>query len=72
MKEKHIGLFIIVSALIWAFTILLCSFALKGAPNKNTVMVILSTAAFIHLIFVWGPIGAMFAKMKKGKEKIAE
>ena len=72
MKKKNIGLFIIFSAAIWGIAMLLCSFQLSGSPNKDEIMYILSGAAGMHLILIWGPIGAMFSKMKKEEEKIAE
>lgn len=64
MKNK-LGYFIIGSAIIWAAIILGCGFALKGIPEKNSIIQILSGGFIAHLLFIWGP---MIAVLKKDKE----
>ena len=64
MKDK-IGYFIIGSAIIWAAIILGCAFALKGVPEKQNVIQILSVGFIAHLLFIWGPIAAILKKISK-------
>jgi hypothetical protein len=63
MKNK-LGYFILGSAIIWAAIILGCAFALKGMPEKNNVIQILSGGFIAHLLFIWGPMAGVLKKMK--------
>jgi len=64
MKNK-LGYFIIGSAIIWGAIILGCGFALKGIPEKQTIIQILSGGFIAHLLFIWGPMAAILKKNKK-------
>ncbi len=65
-KQKFIvGYYIIASAIIWGATILGCAYKLKGTGCYQEISYILSSAAGIHLIMIWGPLAA---QMKKQKE----
>ena len=68
MKKGIIGYFIIGSAIIWGAVMLGCSFKLKGTPCYEEIYLILSGGAGIHLIFIWGPLAALFKK-KANTEK---
>ena len=64
-----IGALMIGSAIIWGIVILGCSWKLQGTECYDQIQNILSAGAGIHLILIWGPIGAMFATMKKGNKQ---
>ncbi len=51
-----IGICMIASALIWGATIIGCSLKLKGTGCYEDISSILSGAAGIHLIMIWGPL----------------
>ena len=67
MKKKAvtIGALIIGSAIIWGAVIVGSSYALKGTECYQEIQNILVGGTFAHLILIWSPMGAMFAKMKK-------
>lgn len=64
MKNK-LGYFIIGSAIIWAGIILGIGFVLKGFPEKDTIIQILSGGFIAHLFFIWGPMIAILKKNMK-------
>lgn len=66
---KSMGVFIIASAIIWGAVILGCSSALKGTECYDKIQTILAAGAGIHLILIWGPLAALFNKMKKEAPK---
>jgi hypothetical protein len=66
-KTKTIGAFIIASAIIWGVVIIGCAFKLKGTECFSEITTILGLGACIHLIFIWGPLGAQLKKMKAGE-----
>ena len=68
-KTISIGGLILLSAIIWGAVILGCSWKLKGTECYDQIQNILSAGAGIHLIFILGPIGALFATMKKQREE---
>jgi len=67
MKKKAltIGGLIIGSAIIWGAVIIACSWKLKGTECYSEIQNILVFGTFTHLILIWAPMGAMFAKLKK-------
>jgi len=67
-KKKTIGVFIIGSAIIWGAVIIGSSFALKGTECYDKIQNILFFGCMAHLILIWGPMGALVAKMKKGND----
>jgi len=62
MKKQILGPYIIGSAMIWGFTIIGASLMMSGLENKAQVLTLLSTAAGIHLILIWGPLAAAIGK----------
>ena len=58
MKKGILGYYIIGSAILWGLAIIGCALKLKGTGGFQEISVILSTAAGIHLIFIWGPLSA--------------
>ncbi len=68
-KAITIGGLIIGSAIIWGAVIVGSSFALKGTDCYQEIQKILFGGVITHLILIWGPMSAMFAKMKKEREK---
>ena len=68
MKKKSFGLLIgsviIGSAIIWGAVILGCSIALKGTECYSQIQIALVGGVTAHLIFIWGPIGIIFKKIK--------
>ncbi|MCD4792118.1 MAG: hypothetical protein K8R54_02710 [Bacteroidales bacterium] len=72
MKKKSItiGGLIIGSAIIWGAVIVGSSFALKGTECYQEIQKILFGGVIIHLILIWGPMGAMFAKLKKENKNV--
>ncbi len=64
MKKKSIGYFIIASAIIWGAVIIAAAIILRDSPVKHSMNMLLSAGAGLHLLFIWGPMGAMFKKMK--------
>jgi len=64
---KSIGYFIIASAIIWGLVIIFCSLKLKGTGCYDEISNILIFGFFAHLLFIWGPMVAMFKKLKKEK-----
>lgn len=65
-KKNVLGYYIIGSAIIWGAVIVGCALKLKGTDCFNEIALILSSAAAIHLIVIWGPLAA---QLKKQKEK---
>ncbi|GAB2972513.1 hypothetical protein GCM10027049_02910 [Mucilaginibacter puniceus] len=59
-KKTALTYYIIGSALIWAATTLGCAFILKGSFNQ--VSLLITSAATMHLIIIWGPLSAQFKK----------
>lgn len=71
MKKKNkLAFYIIGSALIWGATIIGCSYKLKGTECFNEITLILSAAAGIHLILIWGSMVTQFKtrSIEKGPE----
>ena len=64
MKNK-LGYFIIGSALIWGAVVIGCASVLKGIPEKDSVIQILSAATFFHLLVIWIPMARILKKNKK-------
>ena len=69
---KTIGSLILGSAVIWGATLIAVAAKLKGMEIKEDVMSVISLAAGIHLILIWGPAAAMIKKMKLGGNKVNE
>jgi hypothetical protein len=71
MKKKAIsvGAMIIASAIIWGLVIIGCSFKLKGTGCYDEIQNVLVGGFFTHLILIWSPMAAQFAKLKKKKEE---
>lgn len=64
MKKGTIGYFIIASAIIWGAVIIGCALKLKGTDCYKEISLILSGGAGFHLLFIWGPLAARFARKK--------
>lgn len=64
-KKTALTKYIIGSALIWAATILGCSFILKETFTQ--ISALLSSAAAIHLIIIWGSLAGQFKKQREGQ-----
>ena len=60
-----IGVYILASALIWGAVMLGCSFKLKGTGCYDEISSLLSGAAGIHLIIIWGPLVSQLVMSKK-------
>jgi len=74
-KKGILGYYIIASAIIWGITIIVCALKLRGTECFNEISFILTSAAGIHLILIWGPLAAQLKKQreenkpKKNKEE---
>ena len=66
-KKGILGYYIIGSAIIWGIAIIGCSLKLKGTGCFNEISLILSAAAGIHLILIWGPLAAQLKKQREEK-----
>ena len=69
MKKNNalsVGALIIGSAIIWGAVIIGAAILLKGTPYKESITKLLLGGAIMHLILIWGPMGAV---MKKGKDE---
>ena len=64
-KKKSIGIYIIASAIVWGAVIIGCSLKLKGTGCFDEILIILSTGASFHLLFLWAPLAIQFGKLKK-------
>ncbi|MBU4268364.1 MAG: hypothetical protein KJ808_05895 [Acidobacteria bacterium] len=70
-KFKTIGVFIIVSAVIWGAVILASSYALKGTGCYGKIQNILAGGVISHMILIWGPLALLFKKKEnKPEEKV--
>ena len=67
--RNSIGVFIIASAIIWAAVIMACSATLKEKGCYDKIQFILAGGVITHLLFIWGPMIAIF---KKGKANSTE
>ena len=63
---KHVGYYIIASAIVWGAVIVGCSLKLKGTPYYEEISPILFAGVIIHFILIWAPLGIQFKKMKEG------
>ena len=70
--KKTIGSLILGSAVIWGATLIGAAAKLKGMEVKEDIIQLISLAAGIHLILIWGPAAAMIKKMKLGDDKVNE
>ena len=59
-KKNVFRHYIIGSALIWAATILGCALILKETFTQ--ISLLLSSAAAIHLVIIWGSLAAQYKK----------
>ena len=66
MKEGKVGYFIIGSAVIWGAVLIGCALRLKGTGYYDDISLILIGGTIAHMLFIWGPIGAL---NRKNKEK---
>ena len=64
-RKSNIGWYIIGSAILWGVVMLGCAFALKGTDGYLKIQLILGGGAVAHLLFIWVPLGAQFAKKNK-------
>ena len=69
MKKGKIGYFILASAIVWGAVIIGCALKLKGTPCYNEISLILIGGAAFHLLFIWGPLGNLFRKIKEEKKE---
>jgi hypothetical protein len=68
MSKKSIGFYIIASALIWGAVIIACSLKLQGTTCYDDIKFILVGGVITHLLFIWGPLGILFRKIKEEKK----
>ncbi|MBC8319669.1 MAG: hypothetical protein H8E34_02990 [Bacteroidetes bacterium] len=61
---KHVGYYIIASAIVWGAVIVGCSLKLKGTPYYEEISPILFGGVIVHLILIWTPLGVMLRKLK--------
>lgn len=61
---KSIRAFTIASAIIWAAIIMGCSLTLKETGCYDEIQYILAGGVITHLLFIWGPLFAIFKKYK--------
>ena len=66
MKKGFLGKYIIGSAFIWAFVILLVSFGLFDFVYKTNVIITFGLGALLHTVLVWGLLAA---EVKKGTDE---
>lgn len=71
-KQLSVGIYIIISALIWGGAMVWCAHELKGTPFKEKITHILTGGVLMHFIAVWLPITLLVAKLKKKHEKDEE
>ncbi len=64
-KALSYGAFIIGSAIIWGAVIIGAALILKGTPYKDSITKLLFGGVILHLILIWGPLGALVRKTKK-------
>lgn len=64
-KKTALSHYIVGSALIWAATILGCAFILKETFSQISILI--TSAATMHLIIIWGPLTAQFKKQGEGQ-----
>lgn len=60
------------SAIIWGAVIIGCSIKLKGTDCYADIQTALYLGASFHLIFIWGPLGAMLKREKEKQSKSSE
>lgn len=68
-QKKTIGIYIIASAIIWGAALIGCSLKLKGTGCFDEISVILSGAAGIHLIAIWGPLAGQLKNRTKNSNQ---
>lgn len=54
MKKSFLGLYIIGSAIIWAFVIILASIGLVNFVYNTSILIIFGLGALLHILLVWG------------------
>lgn len=59
-KKNMLSHYIIASALIWAATILGCALLLK--ETFSAISLLLTSAATIHIIVIWGSLAGQLKK----------
>ncbi len=62
---KHVGYYIIASAIVWGAVIVGCSLKLKGTPYYEEISPILFSGVIIHFILICVPLGIQFKRMKE-------
>ena len=65
MKKNSIGIYIIASALIWAFVIIGCSLKLRDTECYDKISLVLIGGFLAHLIVIWAPLTLLFLKKDK-------
>jgi hypothetical protein len=68
MKKQILGPSIITSAIIWGVTLIGTSLMMGDVEKAPIIMSMLSSAAGMHLILVWGLLGAALSKFMKQQE----
>jgi hypothetical protein len=61
-KKNILGYYIIGSAIIWGATLIGCKLILQETFEQ--ISLLLTSAAGIHLIIIWGPLAAQLKKQK--------
>ena len=69
MKNTSLGIFIIVSAIIWAAVILGASSKLSDTNCYDEIKFILYGGFIAHLFLVWAPLSTKFKKNKENEKK---
>ena len=67
MANGNLGYFILASAIVWSAVIIGCAVILKGTSYYNEISPVLTGGMLFHLLFIWGPLGALSRKKKAGK-----
>ena len=68
MEKQILGPYIIGSAIIWGVSLIGASLMMRGFEDKAQVLSMLSAAAGIHLILIWGPLAVALKKLRKQQE----
>ncbi len=64
-KQRSVGIYIIVSAIIWGVVMIACSLKLRGTDCYEQIYLYLILGVSTHLLFVWAPLGALVKKLKE-------
>lgn len=69
MKKSQVGYFIIGSAIVFAFIIVLSAFYLKGTEVKDKITYLIFGGFMAFLLFVMGPLVLHIKKLREVDNK---